>query len=142
MLAVLSNSYHEILRFDRGDDVIAGILRFAKEEKIDAAWVWALGAAESVELGFYDLEAKEYRKKEFTEPMEIVQMTGNISVSADNGEPVLHLHGSFGKEDYSVIGGHVHALTAYSTVEVFAHKIPGSIRRVHNKETGLNLLNE
>jgi predicted DNA-binding protein with PD1-like motif len=138
MLDILSNPYHEILRFDRGDDVISGILKFAKEEKIDAAWVWALGAAEGVELGFYDLEAKEYRKKRFTEPMEIVQMTGNIAVG-DNG-PILHLHGSFGGRDHAVVGGHVNALIAYGTVEVFLHKIPGKILRAYDQETGLSLL--
>jgi len=41
MKHVLSNPWlwHEVLRFDGDEDIIAGILEFAEKQKIEAAWL-------------------------------------------------------------------------------------------------------
>ncbi len=138
MQHILSNSWHEILRFDGGDDVVAGVLEFAEKQKIESGWVYAIGSSKEVELGFYDLDKKEYLKKVFSEPLELLNAEGNLA--SMNDKRILHWHGVFGRADYSTIGGHIHNMTANATVEVFIHKLNEHIKREHDVDTGLNLL--
>ena len=137
-----------------GDDVTGGILEFAKDKKLEGAWLSVIGGSKKVELSFYDLEKKEYLKKVFEDPVEILQASGTIAVA--EGKPVLHLHGVFGRADFSTFGGHIHQLTANATAEVFIHKFNESLGRTfspvrsvlprstlgrkHDPKTGLNLL--
>lgn len=138
MQHILSNPYHEVLRFDLGDDVIQGILDFAEEQEIEAAWLSAIGSAKEIELGFYNLKKQEYLKRTFNETMELLEASGTIAVM--DGKPVLHIHGVFGGKDYGTVGGHIHKMIANATVEVFIHKIDGRLERKRDPKTGLNLL--
>lgn len=138
MKHVLSNPYHEVLRFDAGDDVVGGILDFAEKQGIEAAWLSAIGSAREIELGFYDLKSQEYLKKTYAEPLELLEASGTIAVATEG--PALHLHGVFGGKDYGTLGGHIHKMLANATLEVFIHKIDGRLERKHDPETGLNLL--
>ena len=97
-----------------------------------------LGSSKEVELGFYDLDKKEYPNKIFSEPLEILEASGTLVVMG--GKPILHLHGVFGRADYGTIGGHIQHLTANATVEVFIHKLNERLERKRDSKTGLNLL--
>lgn len=144
MKHILTNSWHEILRFDEGEDVVAGILDFAGRNKIESAWLSAIGSSKELELSFYDLAKKEYSSRVFAEPLEIVSASGLIAVQADgdnSGRPVLHWHGVFSRDDFSTVGGHIKKLIANATVEVFIHKLNEKLARKHDDKTGLNLLN-
>jgi len=135
---IASEKDQEVLRFDIGDDVLSGLLEFVEKNDIKAAWVWMVGASREVELGFYDVSSKEYKKQKFGEVMEILSVSGNIATL--DGKPVYHLHGSFAGEDYKSYGGHVHRLIANATVEVFIHRIEKTLVREYNSKVGLNLL--
>lgn len=135
---ILSNPYHEVLRFNSGDDVLRGILDFAEKQGIEAAWLSAIGSVQDVELGFYDLKKQEYLKKNFDEAMELLEASGTIAVM--NGKPMLHVHGVFGGKNYETLGGHIHRMIASAAVEVFIHKIDGRLERRRDPQTGLNLL--
>lgn len=134
----MSNEYHEIIRFDKGDKVIEGLKKFIEEKKIKVGWVWMLGSASAVELAYYYLLKKEYENKRFEESLEVVDVQGNIA--RKDGEVALHLHGTFGRTDFSTISGHVNEIVAAATVEVFIHKIEGKLTRAHDEVTGLSLL--
>ncbi|HXK41058.1 MAG TPA: PPC domain-containing DNA-binding protein [Candidatus Paceibacterota bacterium] len=138
MKHVLSNHWHEVLRFDVGDNVIAGILEFAQKQKIGSAWLSAVGSSKEVELGFYHLEKQEYSNKVFKEPLELLEASGTLAVM--DGKPILHLHGIFCGADYGTIGGHIQKLIANATVEVFIHKLNERLERKRDLKTGLNLL--
>jgi predicted DNA-binding protein with PD1-like motif len=127
-----------IARFDPGEELITGLARLADEKNIGAAALSGIGSAAEVELGYYDVAAKEYRKKVFPEKMELVGLSGNISVL--NGEKSVHLHGAFSREDYGMVGGHVHRLVVSATVEVVFEIFPATITRRKSEETGLNLM--
>src|SRR3989344_9305603 len=138
MKHIVSEKDQDVLRFDIGDDVLTGLLEFAEKNNIKAAWVWMVGASCEVELGFYDVGSKEYKKQNFNEVMEILGVSGNIA--ALDGKPVYHLHGSFSGQDFKSYGGHVHKLIANATVEVFIRRIEKPMVREYNSEVGLNLL--
>lgn len=138
MKHVLSNQYHEIIRFDKGEEVVKELKKFVEEENIKVGWIWMLGSASAVELAYYYLLKKEYANRRFEESLEVIDVQGNIA--RKDGEAALHLHGSFGRTDFSTISGHVNEITAAATVEVFIHKIEGKLVRTHDETTGLNLL--
>src|SRR3989338_11561994 len=138
MKRILSSAWHEILRFDKNEDVLGGILEFAGKHKVESAWLSAVGSSKEVELGFYHLDKQEYSNKVFSETLELVEFSGTIAVI--DGKPALHLHGSFSRPDYSTIGGHIQRLIANATVEVFIHKLNEPLTRKKDPETGLKLL--
>ncbi len=138
MKHLLSNPWHEIIRFDPNEEAVSALTLFVKEKDIRAGWIFAIGSASLVKLSYYSEKKKEYISRTFNEFLEVVGIDGNISWKEK--EPLLHLHGSFGRTDYRTLSGHIHTLTTTATLEVFIHKIDGELHRVHDTSTGLNLL--
>ncbi len=66
-----------VLRFDKGEEVIAGIASFMKEHGVYACSFSAIGSAAEVELGYYNSFLKEYRHKPFVENLEVISLNGN-----------------------------------------------------------------
>jgi len=138
MKAILQDHNHYILRFDKGEEVVAGLTAFAKEQGIFAAAFFGIGACGSLDLAYYDLNHKNYITKTFTEDLEIVSLNGNIAVKED--KPVIHVHGQFGRADFSALAGHVMKLAVSVTCEVFLTKLEGKMARELNSDFNLNLL--
>jgi len=126
------------IRFDPGEEVVSGLISFAKDSGIDAAFISGIGSASEVELGFYNALKKKYRKTVFTEPLEVLDMTGNLGLL--DTEITVHLHGSFGRPNFEMLGGHIHRLVVNTTVEVMLDTMGGEMRRAYDEETGLNIL--
>ena len=104
----------------------------------DIASVEALGAADHVVIGLYDVEAKQYHRHTFDEPMEITSLLGNVSTK--DGETYLHLHINLCRADMSVIGGHLNECRISATCEMIVRKLDGTVeRKLDEAVTGLNL---
>ena len=130
------NTY--IIRIDRGEEIISALTALCKAEHITLGSVEALGAADHVVIGLYDVEARQYHKQTFDEPMEITSLLGSISTK--DGETYLHLHINLCRADMHVIGGHLNECRISATCEMIVRKIEGCVeRRLDEKETGLNL---
>ena len=126
-----------VVRLNRGEEILTALAAFCKAEQIRLGSVEALGAADHVVIGLYDVAAREYHKHAFDGPMEITSLTGNIS--AKDGELYLHLHINLCREDMSVIGGHLNECRISATCEMFVRKLEGTVERQQDAETGLNL---
>ena len=113
-------------------------MSYAKEQNLTSAWLSGLGGSGSVTLGFYDIETKEYEWKEFKEPQEILNLTGNLSWV--DGEPFWHVHGTFSGCNLTAVGGHVKELIAGLTCEILITPLETPLTRVFDEETGLKLL--
>jgi len=134
------DGYNYLICLDKGELLIESLTDFVKQQGIAGGWISAVGAAAWAELGFYELEAKEYCWKKFEKLLEITSLQGNVSWKGE--EPFLHLHGTFSDEDMSAIGGHVKELEVGGTCEVFLHIWNSDqLTRYQDPETGLNLLN-
>src|SRR5258707_11202563 len=96
-----------LLGFAHGEDIVAGVLDFARAQKVDGAWVNMLGAIEDPELGYYDLGTKTYTRRIFPGDWEITAIVGNLGWLDDT--PVLHVHATIGGPDFSTRGGHLFA---------------------------------
>jgi hypothetical protein len=138
MKVVLQDSRRYILRFDKGEEVLEGLQRFMKEQTISACAFFGVGACSEIELGFFNTHLKNYRKKPFTQDMEIISFSGNGGLM--DGETVLHAHGSFGGTDFTIIGGHVFKLVVSITCEIFLIHLDGALERKLNSDFNLNLL--
>lgn len=127
------------LNFARGEEVMAGLAAFVRERGIRAAHLAGLGAASRLVLAYYNLETKEYEKKEFAEDVEILSLTGNVGVK-EGGEAVVHLHGVFGRRDLGTFGGHIFEMTISGAGELHVASFPGAINRAYDEATGLTLM--
>jgi predicted DNA-binding protein with PD1-like motif len=131
------DSYVAVLEI--GEEFISSLATIAESEKIHAASIHAIGALRDFELGYYYLDRKEYGRKRFDEIAELISGAGNISLR--NGKPFVHLHAVLGREDYSVIGGHLFSGIVAVTAEVLLVKLPERIERRYDDRTGLQLIN-
>jgi predicted DNA-binding protein with PD1-like motif len=125
--------------FDTGDEVITGLLAFAKEQKLAASHFAGIGAAERVTLGFFELGKRDYKKIPINEQVEVMSLLGNICLE-ENGEPKVHAHMVVGKPDGSAHGGHLLEAHVRPTLEVFLVESPSQLRRKMNAEVGLALI--
>lgn len=127
-----------ILAFRRGEEVVTAFRQFLVEKNIRASHFTGLGAAETLEIGFYDLESKEYEKRRTNYDVEILSLVGNTALL--DGNPTIHMHGTFGKRDFSAFGGHVFSIKVSGACEIHLTVLPGLMRRSYDETTGLNLL--
>ena len=77
--------------FDTGDEVVAGLLDFARRENLSASHLTGLGAFSEVVLGFFDWETKSYKSIPVKEQVEVVSLIGDVALG-EKGEPKLHPH--------------------------------------------------
>jgi len=127
------------LNFKRGEEIISGLTDFLKNKNIRAGHITGLGAASELTLAYYNIETKEYEKRQFTENVEILSLLGNVGIK-EKDALVVHMHGVFGKKDFSVFGGHVFALTVSGAGEIHLTALQNEIRRAYDEETGLTLM--
>lgn len=128
-----------VLVFDAGEEVSAGLLRFAKEQKLEGAHLTAIGAFERVTLGFFEFAKKAYTKIPVEEQVELLSLVGNIAMD-DQGEPKLHAHVVVGKADGTAHGGHLLDARVRPTLEVLVIESPRELRRRMRSEFGVALL--
>ncbi len=126
-----------ILRFDRDDEVLSGITSFAEARNVEAGTFLGIGAASRVVISYYDLETKQYLDVALEE-VEIASLTGNIGTL--NGKRVVHAHGVFSGRDCVAKSGHVKEVVVSGTCEARFEALSGKLQRMHDAETGLNLL--
>jgi uncharacterized protein len=90
------------------------------------------------QLGYWNPETRAYEYREFDKQPEVVSFQGNASLK-DN-KPFLHIHGAFGRRDFSVIGGHVKEARAQPTFAIWLSTEDVPVVRTRDAQTGLDLL--
>src|SRR5918995_2830395 len=97
---LLSRAEHRTfaLVFETGDAVVEGLLRFASEQHLAGSHFTGIGALMEVTLGYWDPEAKDYRRIAMGEQVEVLSLVGNVAVGPE-GEPRVHAHVVVGKAD-------------------------------------------
>lgn len=125
--------------FSKGEEIMITLKQYLTENKIHAAHITGLGAADSIEVAYYNLDTKEYERHQISEDLEILSLTGNVGVKED-GEIVIHIHGTFGRQDLSVLGGHLFSMRVSGAGEIHLRVFAGAINRAYDEETGLTLM--
>lgn len=62
------------VRLDPGEEIIASVLKIAKDEDIRFAEISAIGAVGRAVFGLYDLEEQKYHSLTFVQPLELVSL--------------------------------------------------------------------
>lgn len=133
------DGYNWLVRLEKGELLVENLTQLVKNEKIQGAWISGLGAAQWAELGFFDLQSKEYQWKKFDQLMEITGIHGNVAWEGNN--PMLHMHGTFSDQNMQAFGGHIKELQTGGTVEILLYRLDGNtLERKVDLETGLKLL--
>lgn len=131
----IANGY--LVRFDRGEEILAGLERFARENDVRGADVRAIGSITDPEIGYYDLPRKVYDWRTVSGNFEILSLLGNVSWFQDG--PIVHLHIAIGGRDFAAQGGHLKSGRAGATCECVVWTFDEALDRAFNEETGLNL---
>ena len=124
--------------FNKGDEVVEGLLSFAREEKVQASHFTAIGALSDVTLGYFNWTKKTFDKISIQEQVEVLSLVGNIVF--DNGDPKLHAHVVIGKSNGTAHGGHLMEGHVRPILEVILVEVPSHLHRKIDKETGLALI--
>lgn len=124
--------------FDKGDEVMAGLLEFAKQHGLDAGHLTAIGGFSTATLGYFDRERKEYTHIPIHEQVEVLSLVGDVAL--DKGQPKIHAHVVVGKADGTAWGGHILEAHVWPTLEVIVVESPAHLRRRSDPETGLALI--
>jgi predicted DNA-binding protein with PD1-like motif len=127
-----------ILRLETGEPVIETLAAFLREQEIRFANVSAAGAVEWLRLGYWNSRSAQYQYRDLEEQLEVVSFQGNAALK--DGAPFLHIHGVFGRQDFSVYGGHVKEARVRPTLEVWLRTENVPVRRTRDEATGLDLL--
>jgi hypothetical protein len=123
---------------DTGDEVISALKKTAEEFRLAASHFTAIGAFQEVTLGFFDLANKDYQKTVVAEQLEVLSLIGDISLDADKRQ--IHAHVVVGRADTTTRGGHLINGVVRPTLEVILVESPTHLKRRHNAEVGLALI--
>jgi predicted DNA-binding protein with PD1-like motif len=128
-----------VLVMDSGDEVVATLTRFAKEQGLAGSHFTAIGALRGVVLGFFDWDIKDYRRIVLDEQVEVLSLLGDITL--DEGEPRLHAHIVVGRADGTAHGGHLLEAHVRPTLEIVLIETPALLRRTYDPDSNLPLIN-
>ena len=127
------------IRFDRGDEVVSGILNICKSEGIKSAVYSGIGGCKEAVIQTFIPEKGEFESNTVTGMLELVSFMGNV-VTDEEGILYHHTHALFAYKDgeeHKTIGGHLKSTTVLYTAEIeLRPTIGGSIGRKFNAETG------
>lgn len=127
-----------VVVFDKDEEVVEGLTRFASGERLRASLVTAIGALRDVVLGYFDPAAREYRRIPVAEQVEVLSLLGVVTL--DGEQPKLHAHIVVGRIDGSTRGGHLLEGHVWPTLEVVVEEAPRHLQRRTDPETGLALI--
>jgi len=127
-----------VIRLEKGEKVVERLLELCAKERVGAGYFSGLGAVSEAELGYFNLEKKEYSWQKFSGQFEITSFQGNISEMS--GKSYIHAHIVIGDSEFSSWSGHIKEAVVGPTCEIFLTKLDTAISRKKDKETGLNLL--
>jgi len=129
-----------VIKLERNERVMETLTNFCTERSIKGGFFHALGAVKNTEIGYYNLEKREYFFKKIPEDREVASMTGNIALV--DGKPFIHAHAVLSAMDdtLSCVGAHIKETEVAVTLEVYLTPFASAFTREYDEETGLKLL--
>ena len=127
-----------VVVFDKDEEVLEGLTRFASLERLRASRVTAIGALRDVVLGYFDPATRDYRRIPITEQVEVLSLLGVVTL--DGEKPKVHGHIVVSLADGAARGGHLLEGHVWPTLEVVVEELPRHLQRRTDPETGLALI--
>lgn len=120
-----------------GSSIVEALTDFVSIRKIQAGQITGIGAVSEATLRFFVPSAKSYIDKTFNEQMEVSNISGNISMV--EGTPLLHLHITLGRQDYTALAGHLLDAKIRGAGEFMCYPLDTEAIKIKDKELGINL---
>ncbi|TFF83731.1 DNA-binding protein [Candidatus Thorarchaeota archaeon] len=128
-----------VARMFPGEDVLETIESVAKKHGVESGQLSLIGAIAGANLGYFDLENKQYKHFSVEEDVEVVSCMGNISMH--KGDLVVHAHMIVADDKGNCHGGHLLPGCKVSvTIELIITETEATLKREKDEKTGLNLL--
>ncbi|MBN1556496.1 MAG: DNA-binding protein [Phycisphaerae bacterium] len=125
-------------RLPHDGDLLEELTKFCVEHEIHLGRVEAIGAVKKARLGYYHQDTRKYAFHEIDEPMEILNLVGNISLKDD--QPFVHAHVTLANRHGQAFGGHLAPGTIIFACEAMVQSLRGpSLHRKPDEPTGLPL---
>lgn len=128
-----------VVVLDTGDEVMGELRSVCTEAGLSAASITAIGAVQRATLGWYDLDAQEYRQIPVGQQAEVLSLVGDVARGEDDAVAV-HVHAVLGLSDGSTRGGHLLDATVRPTLEVVLTEAPAHLTKTYRPEVGLALI--
>ena len=125
-------------RLSHGADLHQELTKLCIDNEIRLGQVVALGAVQKARIGYYDQQTREYHFFELDKSLEILNLTGNVSLK--DGKPIVHAHITLGDKQGNAYGGHLAEGTLVFACEYCIQRLEGDpLQRGFDEETGLPL---
>ena len=128
----------QVHRLAAGSTVPDDIVAIASGSGMECAAVEGIGGVDELTIAYYNHQTKKYEEHHFNEFLEVTSLIGNVTVK--EGKLFLHAHGTFGRKDLSVVGGHVMSARVYPTLEMVFTELENKAVREFDEESGLFLI--
>jgi predicted DNA-binding protein with PD1-like motif len=138
-------------RFRPGEDLFKKLTEIVKERNIERAVILS-GIGSLCDVAFRDLKtgidlpvnAEKTNLMEEYGPFELLTLEGTIVPlvgefgDLKDGDPVIHLHVTFGTAYGNLFGGHLFKAKVFTTTELFLAKVKSSqVKKKQSSVTGL-----
>lgn len=122
---------------NRNEEIISNLTELALREAIPFATILGVGAVKNTELGYFDLEKKDYLRRLFEEDAELISLNGNITWV--DSKPYVHIHLCLSGPDFKAYAGHCFKATIAVAGEVVLQMGTHQVNRKRADFCGLNL---
>ncbi|HEV2933142.1 MAG TPA: PPC domain-containing DNA-binding protein [Streptosporangiaceae bacterium] len=123
---------------DPGDEAVSVLTQFARAERLEAAQITAVGAFERATVGWFDREARDYRRIVVDEQCELLSLVGDVAEGQDG--PIVHVHAVLGLSDGTTRGGHLLEGRVFPTLEAIVTETPAELRKIMRPDIGIALI--
>ncbi len=126
-----------LFKLPKGKDLLETLIDFCHDNQVKCGIVSVVGSVSNATIGYYDQSKKKFEKSLFDEELELVNLTGNISIQ-DN-RPMVYAHVTLADNEHNVVGGRLMAGTKIFVCEAYIQELVGDpkVRRA-DKVTKLN----
>lgn len=127
-----------VVVFATGERVMEPLVDFLKSEHVTAARLSGIGALQSVTVGYFNWQDKQYEHHTIDEQVELLSLAGDVALN--DGTPAVHAHVVVGRSDTSTRGGHLVDATVRPTLELIIEDVPDHLQKQVDPDSGLALI--
>lgn len=128
----------KIYNLKSGTKLPEAIAELAARDKVSTALLTAIGGVNELCIAYFDHGTKKYENRDYHEDLEVTSLVGNVTLKGRT--PFVHIHGTFGRRDMSVVGGHVVSATVHPLLELVVTRTANKALRRFDEVVGLNVI--
>ena len=125
-------------RLFKDEYLLEKLQKIIEENNIKIGIIKGIGALQNLNFSYYIQNEKRYITKSITQPVEVLNLTGNISIK--DGSPFIHCHITVADSNGNAFGGHLAEKSKVFAFEYTIFVLEGEEKvRKFDEKTGLAL---